>query len=824
LANERANESNRGLTERGRKRLATVIVLSILTLLLLLSLIAQSSFNLSPLVSPDTAGETLLLYALSTLNFFAFVTVLFVLLRNVLKVLRERRARRLGSKFKARLVIYSIGLSLLPVLLLFFFEFGLINRSIDRWFGEPPRKILDDAHKIEEGSLKRQQSDLKAIARAIATALGLAERSEFKDSEFQRKVRREMADYDLSVARLIAPGERLTVLGAGKGMDQETEDRLEAAEQLILSGQEIPVGDENRSPTVHLISGLKVQGGRDGPRMLVLAREEPRAANIDEDYRVLEDLRRGEKGIKDRNILLLSLVALLLIFASSWLALYVARGISVPIQALVEATDRVAHGDFTGKVDVMAEDELAALVESFNQMAGQLAESRRQLELAAEDLHRTNVALDDRRRYIETVLETLSTGVISTDERAGIAFINRAAVSILGFSERPPVGAALAELLGGPQGEELAALCRRARRVEMAQADIEFPRADGAGRHTATTALALRDSLGVLVGWVIVIEDLTDVIHAERAAAWSEVARRMAHEIKNPLTPIQLSAERIIRNYERSKAISVDSRFDVIVKEGTATIAREVGMLQRMVEEFSRFARLPETRPVEASLNDVVNDAVRLYAGRLDGIKMQCNLAEDLPKMQLDAEQIKRALVNLIDNAIEALTVEGGSGSASGRTVAASGSDLVGGSDGASESHGTDTRSNTDGISGSHGTSTPSGSDGVSQSLRSIKIESRYERVRESAIITVSDTGHGIDRRDRDKLFLPKFSTRERGTGLGLAIVSQIISNHKGRIWVEDNQPRGARFVIELPLGNHSDLAVDNYVVDQPGGAYEYGR
>jgi nitrogen fixation/metabolism regulation signal transduction histidine kinase len=318
------------------------------------------------------------------------------------------------------------------------------------------------------------------------------------------------------------------------------------------------------------------------------------------------------------------------------------------------------------------------------------------------------------------------------------------------------------------------------------------------------------------VGWVIVIEDLTDVIHAERAAAWSEVARRMAHEIKNPLTPIQLSAERIIRNYERSKAIRVDPRFDVIVKEGTATIAREVGMLQRMVEEFSRFARLPETRPVEASLNDIVNDTVRLYAGRLDGIKMECNLAEDLPKMRLDAEQIKRALVNLIDNAIEALTTDGGSRSASNGT--ASGSDRV------SEAHEITGGSYSDGEGGGQQTGTGSGSDRVGQGLRFIKIESRYEHVRESAIVAVSDTGHGINRKDRDKLFLPKFSTRERGTGLGLAIVSQIISNHKGRIWVEDNQPRGARFVIELPLGNHSDLAVDNYVVDQPGGAYEYGH
>jgi len=805
---------------------------------LLLSLIAQSSFNLSPLVSPDTAGATLLLYALSTLTFLAFVTVLFVLLRNVLKVLRERRARRLGSKFKARLVIYSIGLSLLPVLLLFFFEFGLINRSIDRWFGEPTRKIVEDAHKIEDSSFQRE---LMSIARGMAFDLGLGERSEFKSAEFQRKIRREMTGRSVAVARIIAPGERLTILGEGQGIDQDTERRLVDAEQKLLADQEWTGGDDSRGPTAHLISGVRVQGAGDSPRMLLIAREQKRSANIDEDYKVLEDLRRGEKGIKDRNILLLSLVALLLIFASSWLALYVARGISVPIQALAEATDRVAHGDFSGKVNVIAEDELAALVESFNEMAGQLAESRQQLELAAEDLHRTNLALDDRRRYIETVLETLSTGVISTDERGVIAFINLASVSILGFSERPPVGALLGDLISGPRGEDLAALCRRARRVEMAQADIEFPRANGASRHTATTALALRNSKGTLVGWVIVIEDLTDVIHAERAAAWSEVARRMAHEIKNPLTPIQLSAERIIRNYDRSKGMSADSRFDEIVREGTATIAREVGTLQRMVEEFSRFARLPESRPVDASLNDIVDETVKLYAERLDGIKLERKLAEDLPNLSLDPEQIKRALVNLIDNAIEALAPDGsngfgaetalstpsalgtpsGSDRADGRNSTGSGSDRVDGQ----RSITNGTGSGSDRVDGQRSITngTGSSSDRV-DGQRSIKIETRYEKLRESALITVSDTGHGIRHQDRDKLFLPKFSTRERGTGLGLAIVSQIISNHQGRIWVEDNQPRGARFIIELPVGNNSDLSVDNYVVDQAGRPNEYSH
>jgi nitrogen fixation/metabolism regulation signal transduction histidine kinase len=256
-------------------------------------------------------------------------------------------------------------------------------------------------------------------------------------------------------------------------------------------------------------------------------------------------------------------------------------------------------------------------------------------------------------------------------------------------------------------------------------------------------------------GWVLVIEDLTDLVQAERAAAWSEVARRMAHEIKNPLTPIQLSAERILRNYNRGGGSADGPRFDQIVKEGTSTIVREVGALQRMVEEFSRFARLPEALPVEINLNVVIEDAIKLYADRLDGVSLEAQLAPDLPAVRIDPEQIKQVMVNLIDNAIEASVHDGPA-------------------------------------PGNGGNGKPA--------MRSISIESAYYRESDTARVAVSDHGHGIRPADRDKLFLPKFSTRNRGTGLGLAIVSHIVSDHKGRIWVEDNEPRGARFIVELPM------------------------
>jgi len=585
------------------------------------------------------------------------------------------------------------------------------------------------------------------------------QRDDYSSAEFKTRIEQEMADYNLSLVRVVGRAASKTFQRGEKPVAPDIEETLNAAENQIGSGADTFSGrDEGDSPSaIFIIAALRLSDS-DNATSLILAREFPpelteRAATISEQHENFHSLLGKIKRIKAIYILLLAAVTLLLIFSASWLALYVARGITIPIQALAEATDRIAKGDFARPVETVAEDELAVLVKSFNQMAAMLSENRERLERAADDLSRINLALDNRRRYIETVLESLSTGVIATDEEARLATINRSALWMLGLADKPEIGTHISRMIEGPQGDELAALCRRARRSETAQTEIVFKRGDGSLLSTATTAIALHNSKGAIEGLVIVIEDLTDLIQAERAAAWSEVALRMAHEIKNPLTPIQLSAERIIRNYERGGA-AAEPRLDQIIHEGTSTIVREVAALQRMVEEFSRFARLPEARPVEASLNEVVRDAVGLYAERLDGIRLDCRVPDELPVLMIDPEQIKRVLINLIDNAIEALAANGADGNG----------------------HQIDRE-------------------------KLITLEALHLKSNDVVRLSISDTGHGISPRDRDKLFLPKFSTRSRGTGLGLAIVSHIVADHKGRVWVEDNQPHGARFVIELPIG-----------------------
>jgi nitrogen fixation/metabolism regulation signal transduction histidine kinase len=429
-------------------------------------------------------------------------------------------------------------------------------------------------------------------------------------------------------------------------------------------------------------------------------------------------------------------------------------------------------------VTALAEDELALLAASFNQMTAQLAENRRRIEAAAAELREKNLALDERRNYIETVLESLSTGVISFDEENRVTTINAAALTMLRLPAPPPVGTALGELASAEDRAVLERVLQRARRAGRAAWQMELARgADAAGLPVALTAAALIGSSATTARVVVlVIEDLSELLAAQRAAAWSEVARRMAHEIKNPLTPIQLSAERIARHFRRAgngpeagnggaqaqrglerehgpahgsgaqrQSGTEQARLAQVIEECTTTITREVAGLKAMVDEFSRFARLPHARLEPADLNEVVRQSVALYEDRLGGVRLDVLLAHTLPPALLDAEQLRRVLVNLIDNALEALAEQ-------------------------------------------------------PAAERRITVATAHDPARSLLLVEVTDNGHGIERADLARLFQPYFSTRGRDTGLGLAIVQRIITEHGGRIRAEANRPHGARFIVELPV------------------------
>ena len=476
-----------------------------------------------------------------------------------------------------------------------------------------------------------------------------------------------------------------------------------------------------------------------------------------------QHLVQRQRKVRLLGISTLGLMTLLLLFASTWVAIHLARGFAAPIKALAEASNEVARGNLSHRVSTPAEDELALLADSFNQMTAQLEENRRHIEAGAATLQEKNQALKERRNYIETVLNSLSTGVVSLDQNDCVTTINAAAASILKLSEAPPPWARLSSLLSQEDRDVLERLLRRARRAGRAAEQSQLTRGSIANPiPVALTATALGAASGVERGVVLVIDDLSELLTAQRAAAWSEVARRVAHEIKNPLTPIQLSAERIARQFgtrlngaeENHAGSNGGNGFQAdhgneelkrVVEECTTSITREVAGLKALVDEFSRFARMPDPQRALVDLNEVIRQASLLYEGRLEGAELRVELAEQLPEAMLDSEQIKRVFVNLTDNALEAMLIS---------------------------------------------------------DERVVTMRTSYDNNREMLVAVVEDTGEGIPAADLRRLFQPYFSTRGRGTGLGLAIVQRIISEHGGRIYAEANQPKGARFVIELPVSS----------------------
>ncbi|HYX41981.1 MAG TPA: ATP-binding protein, partial [Pyrinomonadaceae bacterium] len=773
-----------------RRRRGAPWLLGGIVLALLVVLLAQQVFGLWEFVTPDTASDTLILYALSSLNFVAFVVFAFIFVRNLLKLRRERRARILGSKIKTRLVVYFIAVSLLPITAMAVFSYLFFNRTVEKVLGRIPEDVVQEAKLARAEDLAQQAQSLHETASVAALAVE------------QQLAQGARPDLD----RLLAQGNFYAVaLSTADGIrdddfrwrprdDYAGDKQLADVDALKTALWRARDGTQEHLPTENHIGLIIAARPLSDGRMLLAARQaqiDPRLERIVTGANAFDHLQHRQRKVRLLGLTTLGLMTLLLLFAVTWAAIHLARGIGTPIRALAEAADEVARGNLAYRVDTIAEDELALLASSFNQMTAQLEENRRRIEAGAAELREKNLALAERRNYIETVLESLSTGVISLDEQNRITTINAAALLMLRRAEPPAPGATLAEIVTSEDRALLERILQRARRTGRAAWQLELARAanpDGAGLPVALTATALGPAATKARGVVLVIEDLSELLAAQRAAAWSEVARRMAHEIKNPLTPIQLSAERIARHFRLASnghdngaqangndtqtngnaqtsaqtngpefahgaqtQSAEQARVARVVEECTATITREVAGLKAMVDEFSRFARLPHARLEAADLNEVVRQAVTLYEDRLEGVRLDVHLARTLPAAMLDMEQMRRVFVNLIDNALEAMTEQ-------------------------------------------------------AEADRHVTIATAHDPARGLLFVEIADTGHSITRADLPRLFQPYFSTRGRGTGLGLAIVQRIVTEHGGRIRAEANRPRGAKFVVELPVTDERQM------------------
>jgi PAS domain S-box-containing protein len=737
--------------------------------LLLAIIAAQQLLTLGPVLPPETGSDTLLLYALSSLNFAAFMVFSFILLRSLLRLRRERRERQPGSRIQTRLLVYFVGLSLLPIAAMAAFSYLFLNRSIEKWMGRLPENVVERVREQQRETLTFQYEKLRETATLLATEIKSRPQSEWQASLDQLAATGKLSAIEIvsDNGQIVAHSE-ITVPPA---QDQELKGVLNRGRLLQQLGPDTALSDGKGFDltAVSLTPGYR----------LILVPQRLNDTDVSDtiagSQREYQHLLERQRKVRLLGVSTLGLMTLLLLFASTWVAIHLSRGFAAPIRSLVSASKEVARGNLAHRVDTIADEELALLAESFNQMTGELDTNRKQLEAGAAVLQEKNLALEERRNYIETILESLATGVVSLDQNDCVTTINTAAVSILKLSDRPPARASFLSVLASEDRMVFETLVRRARRAGRAAEQSQLTRgAPAAAIPVALTATALRGAPNDARGVVLVIEDLSELLTAQRAAAWSEVARRVAHEIKNPLTPIQLSAERIARNFgiavsahngsdgktKASDSTENDSQHNGngthaqsnhgelarVVEECTTSITREVASLKALVDEFARFARMPPPRLELAEVNEVIKQASQLYADRLDGIELRLLLEPELPSTMLDVEQIKRVFVNLVDNAREALRDDSGE--------------------------------------------------------RCITIVSRYDASRELLTVTVEDTGEGIPAGDFKRLFQPYFSTRGRGTGLGLAIVSRIVSEHDGRVYAEANSPRGARFVIELPVLN----------------------
>ncbi len=714
---------------------------------MLLALLLAAVFTFGSLdvpFEPKNWREAMALYAVSSFITAALLVFLLILTRTVLRLWAERSKEQLGARFKTKMVVGAMALSLLPVLFMFFVSYSLLNRTLGRWFPRP-LEIASEQTQILFTDLGRTTTlpRLRMMARQVQA------NSSLPTNELLQRA------FALGLDAVWLLDKDGKPLRGGVICDDQPEDRsgticqhagvLGSPLHTLPSGVEVwQAQGKNylvaRIPTVELgkNSGYVAAGFGTNPDFL------NRFTLIQSKTREYDTEKQNLRTLKRQMLLILAFFTILLLFSVMWLALFLAKQVTVPIQALAEGTREVSAGNFDYQVPEQAQDELGVLVRSFNAMTTQLRDNRSQIDQFTRNLQQAVQELERRRQLMETVLENIPTSVISLGADGAILRGNTAVSRMFGDSARD--AHSLEALLGAEAARTVQQLMRRSLRMGVVSREIETV-VGGRVLHAAVTVSSLGPRRAN-TGFVLVLDDLTEMLRAQKSAAWQEVARRIAHEIKNPLTPIQLSSQRLARILDRRDATETtaparDPELTRLVQECSRLIEREVSTLAQLVNEFSQFVRFPAAKLAPTSANTIVQEAAEVFSGRLDGVTLKVSMAENLPTVRADGGLLRSVIVNLIDNAAEALET---------------------------------------------------------CSLREITVITRAHDDSETVEICVQDTGHGISPEDKDKLFLPQFSTKDRGTGLGLAIAARIVAEHGGSIHVEDNFPVGSRFVIELPV------------------------
>ena len=728
-----------------RRRRERYIIASLIVVIFLLTFLGVKVFDLE-LNLP--ISNSILIFALININVILLLLLLFLTMRSLVKLLFERKKRIMGAGLRAKLVLAFVSLSLLPTMILFFVSAQFISTSIEYWFNLPIERALNNSLEVARDYYDKATDETLSYGNNLSRLISyhgymLVSRKE----NIEKFIDEKRLEYDLASIKVFSKMMKLRAVTQDERIDLSPFKDL----SMDVLRKTFEEGTDNRDiqslPHGDLVSGIVPIFSRTESKavvgLIVLAKFLPGAfvnqlAAISRGLEEYRQFKMLKKPIKISHMITLSIVTLLIIFSSIWFGFFLSKGITVPIQELAEGTNRIASGDYDFFIDLEAEDEIGVLVNSFNRMTLDLKNSKKQLEEANEGLIKGNIELEQRRLYMEIVLVNVAAGVISADTGGKILTINKSAEKMLKINTEKIIGKNYKDVISKDYVKVVNEFLQNKNLLRKDFMELQIRLSVENKTLTLLVSLnVLRDDQGKYLGLVAVFEDLTEIERAQKMAAWREVARRIAHEVKNPLTPIQLSAQRLKKRYE-NKVTKEDGK---VLEECTNMIINQVEELKSLVNEFSSFARMPASNPVSNNINQVIKEAISMYKEARKNLKIVFNDFKDVPVLKIDREQIKRAMINLFDNAIDAIDGNG-----------------------------------------------------------EIVIDLSHDKEQGVVRIEVADNGRGIPSDHKVRLFEPYFSTKKHGTGLGLAIVSTIISEHKGSIQVQDNQPQGARFIIELPV------------------------
>ena len=729
--------------EKKRRKRELIIILAVLLSVILLTLL-QAYITASERQLPTT--KNILIYALININITLLLLLIFLVVRNVVKLLFERRKGILGAKLRTRLVVAFVGLSIIPTVLLFWVAAGFITATIESWFSSQVEYSLAKSLEVAQ-TFNKNVSDFalyyaKQISRAITQNKLLNEPNLAK---LERFIKQKQEEYNLGVVEVYSS----TLEELVKAMNPQVPVKsfISSESELVqkgLEGKEITkIQPAGRGDLIRGVVPIYSTWKKDEVVGTVVVNYyvskslTSKMKSIQSAFQEYKQQELLKNPIKTTYLMILAIVTLLIIFSATWFGFYLSKGLTDPIQKLAEGTNQIAHGNLDFTIEAATDDEMGSLVNSFNKMTGDLKASKVQIERTTSDLKETNLELERRRRYMEIILKNVAAGVVSIDEKERVTTINKSAERLLKIKTEESLYKTYDKVFSTVQMEVIRQLIKEmitsGRGTFEHQIKLSFP---DSIIELLVSGTILKDDAGKYLGLVLVFEDLTHLKKAQRAAAWREVARRIAHEIKNPLTPIQLSAQRMRKRY-KNRFTSDGKVFD----ECTKIIIDQTEEIKNLINEFSNFARMPATNPLPNDLSKVIRESTSLFKELQKNVSFEFIEKDKIPLCNIDKDQMKRAIVNILDNAVDAIESEG-----------------------------------------------------------KITIETSYDKIFQIAKIEIADTGCGIPQEEKSKLFEPYFSTKKSGTGLGLSIVGTIIADHNGYIRVRDNYPKGTRFIIELPV------------------------